>query len=293
MPDTLESTVVETVSSPNLSTPEVPIHSGPRDADRQALYERHYGGNPPPAEPAPVVETAAPAVQEPATPDPPVATLPPEVLELMQSMQAELTALKTQLTPATPPPADPAEPSWIALLREGKIKEAEDALADSVARRNQTQTIEQAVARAREVARAESAVETFVTNLRVQNPELIPMENMIAAEAQQLMALAQSQGKIKSTDDAIRIYQESVTEAVTSARKLYHTLRGDGKQEAMTRNREVISSRPIPPQQVDTTRPQVTGESQEPPAESDAQYLQKRQAINNWRKGLASKPDFA
>lgn len=280
----------DTLTSPteNLSQESpasLPV-SGPRDAERAALYEKHYGSTPPPTEqnPSEAAAQAPPATEVPA---PLVASLPPEFLTLMQSMQTELTELRTQLKPAAPPPTETPEASWVALIREGKFEEAEIAMADAIAKRNNPLTVQQAVTQAREIGRAEAEVDRYVTELRTQNPELLPMESWIASEAQKLMAVAQQSGKIKSTDDAIQSYKTSVSEAVSSARKLYQRIRGDGKQEANTRNREVLSSLPIPPQTVDNTRSQNTSEGQEPPQESVQDYLQKRSDAANKRKGLA------
>lgn len=291
MPDVLETTQTTEV----LETPQ----QSQQDINRQALYEQYYGtstgGDTTVVDPESVADTTAQVVTETATQAPPVATLPPEVLQLMQQMQTELAELRTQLKPPAPvvDTTHEPEPSWISLLREGRVKEAEDALATAVAKKNQDQLLQQSTAQTREVMRAEADIDRFTTELRTANPELVPMEKMIAVEAQELMAQARQKGLIKTTDDAIRIYKTSVTEAVTSARKLYHTLRGDGKSEAQIRQREVLSSRPVPPQQVDTSRPQVNqNQTQEPPAQTDVEYIQRRKQVSDFQKGLAPKPNF-
>jgi hypothetical protein len=291
MPDTLETPRTEQLTQ----------ETSPQELNRQALYEQYYGkqgDTAAVAEPAPVTEPVAQTEQAPGTVAP-QAVIPQEVLSLMQSMQQELAAVKTQLSQATATStaaAPPTEPTWVAMLREGKLSEFEDALAAAVGRKTADSLIQQATERSTtqtiERMRAENEIERFTTDLRSQNPELVPMERLIAAGATDRMAVARAQGLIKTTDDAIRIYKQSVTEEVNSARKLYHTLRGDGKQEAQVRQREVLSSRPIPPQQVDTSRPQVTNQEQEPPTETALDYIQKRQQTDNWKKGLAPKPNF-
>lgn len=293
MPETLESTPTEQ------SSQDTTFVASTQDNNRQALYERHYGtpdgGTAAPVETAPPTDSVAQAEQVEAPVTPAAATLPPEVLQLMQSMQQELAAVKERLTPTAATPAvDPnAEPNWVTLLREGKTNEAVRALAGDVAAINQTALIAQATAQTRETMRAEAEIDRYTTEIRGQNPDLAPMEQLIAADAGNRMAAARTAGIINSTDDAVRIYKSCVAEAVTSARKLYHTLRGDGKQEAQVRQREVLSSRPIPPQSVDTSRPQVTGtDAAEAPQETVADYLEKRRSVDNWRKGLAPKPNF-
>lgn len=292
MPEVLETT------PQTQETVETPSQQSQQDLNRQALYEQYYGtqtgGDTAVVEQSPITDTTAQVVIETATAAPVTATLPPEVIQLMQSMQAELAALKTQLKPTVPviDTTHELEPSWIPLLREGRIKEAEDAMAEAMAKKVEARLIEQSSSKTREIMRAENKVDQFVNELRIANPELVPMEKMIAADAQQLMNVAYQAGKVKTTDDAVRIYQESVTEAVSSARKLYHTLRGDGKQEAQVRQREVLSSRPISPQQVDTNRQQTNQQQQEPPAQTDVEYIQRRRAVADYQKGLAPKPNF-
>lgn len=284
----------ETPAPPQSPETAAPIST--QDQNRQALYNQYYGqtGEPAPAEVVtPTPEPTAPVVpqSEPAPP-PPVAQSP-EYLEVLQSLRAELADMKAKLpAPPPPPPAPEVEAKWIPLLREGKIAEAEAAMAEAVAALNgpaiTKAAIEQAVSQTREVMRAEAETTAYVTELRIANQDLLPMEPLIAAEAQRLMTAAQQKGNIKTTDDAIRTYKESVAEAVSSARKLYHRIRGEGNQEAQVRNREVLSSRPIPPQAVDTARPQATpGTPQETPVESPQDYLAKRTANQNRLKGLA------
>lgn len=286
MPET-----TETLETTPLTT-EQP-QSTEQDTSRAAVYEKYYGGTQPPVESVPVTEPVAQTVTDPA-PAAPVAVVPPEVLQLMTEMRSEIQALKTQLTPAvSTATTSAAEPSWIAMLREGRIEEAEAALADSVAKRNQNQIVQEAVQQERIVRQTERVIENFLGEVRAQNQDLLPMEEMIAADVQRRISVAQNSGKLKTTEDVVKIYKDCVNESVSSARKLYHQIRGDGKQEAMTRNREVLSSQPIRPQQVDTARTQaVPGQAQEPAPMSDAEYLQRRQAVASWHKGLAPKPDF-
>ena len=291
MPDTLESPQTQETQfteQPQLSQ---------QDINRNALYEQYYGtagGTPTTQETAPPTESVAQTEQVEAPVVPPTATLPPEILQLMQQMSAELAEVKAKLTPTAPVVNTEAElePSWIKLLREGRVTEAEDALAATVAKKNQQKLVEDSTNQTREIMRAENEIDRFTTEIRSANPELVPMESLIAVEAQKFMNQARIDGKIKTTDDAIRIYKLGVTEAVTSARKLYHTLRGDGKQEAQVRQREVLSSRPVTPQQTDTTRTQVDQTTQEPPQESASEYLAKREQVAAFRKGLAPKPNF-
>lgn len=272
------------------STPTTPVTEGPRDADRAALYEKHYGSTAATTEAQPVTESTA-QVEHPQVPvAPPVAQLPPEVLQLLQSMRDELAEVKSKIAQPVAPAVETPTPelAWITLMREGKVEEATNALAEFVAKKNSQQTIDQAVAQSREYSRAESTVAAHVTAVRAANPDMLALEPMISYDVTQRIAKANNAGLVKTTDDAIRVYIQSVNEAVSEARKLYQSIRGDGKQEAMTRNREVLSSRPVTPLGVNSERPQVTGETAEPVAQTDADYIKNRQTAAARLKGLSN-----
>lgn len=278
-----------------------------QDTNRQQLYERYYGSQTPQDttssggdaatdDNASVVATTDTTAQvDPVATStdtaPPAPQFPPEMLQVLQSMQQELQQTRAELATLRQPAqqqVDPAtEARWVTLLKEGKVAEAESALADSVAARVQEKiqqpVAEQTMAR----ARAGAEIETFVTNLRTQNPDLVPMERYITIEASEALAQLQSAGKIKTPEDAVREYKRVVLEATESARKLAQTLRGAGKQEAQVRNREVISSQTIAPQSVNTNRQQTTQQQQQPAVESTDDYFSKRRASINAGRNLS------
>ena len=299
MSDTLTAPVAESTPAPTPeqtpAAPAVVLNAdgvpGPTtqgnpstDEARRALYEKHYGTVPAPTEVAPVTP-AAPATPaaEPVVATPPAApAIPPEFMEALRSFQAELAAIKAQTASPTPPPAPPApeaEAPFVALLREGKVNEATAALAAEVAKLNQTQIVDQAVARAREVARAEADIESFVKDLKTANPELLIMESMVTADAQQRLAAVQASGKIKTTEDAVREYKKAVLDATESARKIAQSLRGEGKTEAMVRNREVLAASTPTPNQLNPRQP-AAPEPQEPVVESPESYLEMRKQLS-------------
>lgn len=281
-----------------------------QDTSRQQLYERYYGSQTPQISQDPtssggdaatddnasvVATTDTTAQVDPVATStdtaPPAPQFPPEMLQVLQSMQQELQQTRAELATLRQPAqqqVDPAtEARWVTLLKEGKVAEAESALADSVAARVQEKiqqpVAEQTMAR----ARAGAEIETFVTNLRTQNPDLVPMERYITIEASEALAQLQSAGKIKTPEDAVREYKRVVLEATESARKLAQTLRGAGKQEAQVRNREVISSQTIAPQSVNTNRQQTTQQQQQPAVESTDDYFSKRRASINAGRNLS------
>lgn len=284
---TSEQTPAQTVAPE--TTPALP-RGTQQDIDRAQLYEKHYGGSPAPVEQVQTPEVPAQVTHPVETLAPPVATLPPEVLQTLQAMQAELLQLREDRKPAPIVETPGTDPSWIDLLREGKIAEAEAAMAAMITKKvkaeTQSETIDAAVSRAREVARAEAEVDVFVRELRTANPELAPLEKLIAVEANEKLLILQAAGKIRTTEDTVREYKKAVSESVESARKLHQQLRGVGKQEAQVRSKEVLAASTLPPQQVDTARQQVAG-TQEKQPETTEDYFAKRKAAESSRRGLA------
>ena len=256
MPDILTPAPAETTLTPDVATtspqdPGTPIQGNPAaDEARRQLYEKHYGAPPPEdrTEPATTPEPAQ-GTATPVTPAPTPGAVPPEYMAVLQALQNELiqnreqlTALKNMVRPAEQlrPSGDAyePEPTWVSLLREGRIKEAEDAMAAAVSAKVTAPAVEQAVSRAREIARAEHDIELFVNDLKTANPELVSagMEPFVTAEAQARLARVQASGVIKSTDDAVREYKKAVIDATESARNIALKLRGQGATDAMVRS---------------------------------------------------------
>lgn len=293
-PTTPTETVVVTTPTPTPTpTSATPPLGTPQDEARRALYEKHYGTTAqppqdqvqaPPTETTAQVDPPADAVAPPATATP---TPTDAILAAMQAMQAELAALKAGMpAPPTPLPEPTAtEPSWIALLREGKVAEAEAALKDSIAKQVLPDAVAQAQAQTREYMRAEAELETFVRELRSANPELAPLEKFITSEANETLTALRAAGKILTTEDAVREYKKAVIEAKDNARKLYQQLRGAGKQEAMVRSTEVLSSTTLAPNSVDQSRTQAAPPS-EPATETTEDYFAKRRAAESKARGL-------
>lgn len=272
------------------------------ESERARLYQQYYASEAPAS--APPAEEVAPAGTESQPPasastaqveqtpagtssGPTTQPLPPEVVEMLRAVQNELAQLKTVVKPVAPTvnTEHEPEPSWIALLREGRVKEAEDALASSIAKRAQQPIVDQAVARTREVMGAQADVERFVTQLRADNPELLVMESYITANAAQALEVVRASGKIRTTDDAVREYKKAVLEATDTARKLHQTIRGSGKTEAMTRNREVLSaSTPVPTQVTERVAPGQEQAAPEP--ESMSSYFERRKAQEAKQRGM-------
>lgn len=301
MPE-LESPTVDATQQQVDAPPTQPFQGTDQDAARRALYEKHYGspapgGNEPPADPAAVPSGSTAQVEPlPSVVAPVVATLPPEVLALLQSQQGAIEAMRTQLAAMQQPQATTQvadtthepEPSWITALREGRITDAENIIADNVAKRIQQPTSDQATANATERIRAEFEIANFVTEVRAANSDLLPLEDLVATKAATTMNMLRQQGKIKTTEDAVREYKKAVLDSTESVRKIALTLRGQGKTEAAVRSREVLSaSTPTPQQTQVRTGEAQSSPDQRSPEQMTSDYMTSRMAQAQRNKGLA------
>ena len=296
MPEDNTTTVV---ASPDASQDVKPIQGNTaQDQARREMYEKHYGtagGTQQDSTPDTSTNSTAAQADTSTTVGGDPAPLPPQYIEALQAVQRELEQLRASQVRPAPVEATPdpnAEPAWISLLREGKTQEATAALAAEVAKQVEQKvkpdTIEAAVARAREISRAENEIESFVKDLRTANPELVPIEQWVTYDAQARLEAVQASGKIKTTEDAIREYKKAVLDATESARKIAQTFRGSGKTEAMTRSRDVLTASTLSPQQVDTSRTQQGSDpNKAPEPETLDNYFEKRKAQESQRRGLA------
>lgn len=274
------------------STPAAPASPAtPQATDRAAVYAQYYGSQqvePPATEPTVQSQPTAHVVQsepEPQTPEAPA--LPPEIIEVIQGLQQQVQSLQQQLTPPQPPaPASPAEEDdWIALLSQGKKAEGEAALARAI-RKNlgMDDYQQQAVQAAVERVQVENEINTFVRDLRTANPELVPMEDLISIKAQSMLEAASP--RIKSSSDFVKEYKSAVTKAAEDVRKLYQQIRSAGKEEAVTRNTQVLSSTPVPPNPVSSPREQAQTDTNAQP-DTPFDYLAKRKQREYQLRGLS------
>lgn len=262
-------------ATPQETPPPAAAEPTPQAAVRAAVYEKIYGGKP----------AEAPALAQPES-TPPVAAAPaqPDYKAQFEQLQNELVAMRQAMTPA-PPPAPPA-PDWFDLLKEGKRTEAEAAFANKLIADAGKGIVQQSVQEALEMVRVRGEVEHINNDLRVKNPDLVPLEKFIAMDAE--VRFRQAQNTIKSPDDYVRVYHESVTSAADEARKLVQQLRAAGKDEAMTIRQEIISSTGVAPNLLKTANRDAIGQPINPgqtePDMSPSSYLeQRRQAA---RSGL-------
>ena len=247
--------------------------------DRDALikkYEATYGT---PADPDPVTAPVT-AAAEPVPADAPAV---PDTNAVLQSLVAELSALKAQLAPKPEPVAAATTPQedWLALLANGKKTEGEKALAAILGPQIQEAAVQQAL----QQIIMERELDSFANKVRAENADILPMEPYIAAAANNRIQAAQAAGTIKSPADYVTVYKQAITAEIENARKLAQTLRGAGKQEAVTRQQQVMSSPTIRPNAVNLER-EAPKTDAEPAVETPQDYLAKRQAMHAKNSGL-------
>lgn len=254
----------------------------PQQADRTAIVEKYQQLYAAPAVSDTPAEQPPPAgVEEPSTSDEDQAV--EQLTAYLKSLEDEIKSLKnaTLAAPATPaaPAAElPVGQRWVELLREGKFEDAyrlirEDAANEAMARfaEERAKLINEAEQRTITRQKVESEVNTFIADLRRENPDVLPLEEHIVARAQARLQQLVDTGKITDASAWLNSYKQIVNDEVKSAKALVQQIRGAGKIDALTTKKEVLSSIPVAP------TPAVK-EQQTPAAPEDVSaYLQRRQ----------------
>lgn len=216
---------------------------------------------------------------------PPQATIPPEMVQAIQGMATELAALKSQRQAAVTP-TDTANAPWVEKIRVGDFAGAEAVLTEQIAARL-TPKIEEARSRAYQDALSASQVnnemDRYLVEVRGKNPDLVHFERYLQAPVAERVDLAKRAGKIQSTGDFLREYRAAVDAEVATIRNASLQLRGAGKEEALVRNREVVSSQTLTPQQLQI---QQAASDNQPQVESTDDYFARRKADEARRRGL-------
>lgn len=242
---------------PSEVTPAVP--AAPVDP-RTAIVEKYralgYDSTPPPAPPA-----AEPP--PPAAPDAPVsdaeATPPGEHLSPVggdvSGIREELAALKAALAdalaakpaapapepaaPTGPPPEDPDE-AWLALISQGKVKEANALLRASLLEQAKREmlgpAVEQVQAELEQRAKVQHEIDAFNTSVRSTAKDVIDagFEEQIAARVEFEISNKLANKSITDGTQLVEAYKSAVTKQVEEARKLIQRIRGDGANQART-----------------------------------------------------------
>lgn len=212
---------------------------------------------------------------------------PAELLSALQTMQDKIDRLS--IPPAVTSPAEP-EPTgteWVDLIRQGKFKEAEDSIVKATQRSLKPQldqVRQQAYQDALTASQVNNAMAEYLRDKRATNQDFAKFEDYLEAPVTRRVELAKQAGRIKTGDDLIREYKSAVDAEETKLRTLGLQFRADGKQEALTRNREVLASSTLQPQQLSITQ-SPSQDSQTPPETND-DYFARRKADEMRRRGL-------
>lgn len=295
--------VVET--SPAPSAPPVT----PQQSSRQDIYARYYtsttpptpGGQEPTPEPTAQVEPTIPVTNEPVASGVEANAKDTEISELKTRLAQLESALRqspaqpkveTPVAPTTPavqiPPADTSEAvmeQFLALLhagdKAGAFKHLKAAMTPEIKVPDQQETVNKAV----EQFKFETAIDTFLTDLRSKNADLTEDEGYISYQAQQYLAAVPKE-RMTTYADMLTEYKAAVTKALDDTRKRVQRYRVAGKEEAMVTRQQVISSSPLTPNPVTSHRD--VPKTAAPTPESASDYLAKRQAAQWQRKGISS-----
>lgn len=208
-----------------------------------------------------------------------------QLLQAVQALQNEVTTLRS--TPQSQQIV--AEPSvgWVERIRQGDFEGAQRVIAEEVQRsiKPQLEQVRQeAYQQAINATTVNLEMDRYLNKVRSDNPELAHFERYLNAPVAQRVELAKSQGRVKNGDDLVREYKAAVDAEVAELRNLGLQFRAAGKTEALTRNREVLSSTPLQPQQVQSQTSQSSAAT--PQAETTDDYFARRKADEQRRHGL-------
>jgi hypothetical protein len=231
------------------------------------------------------------------TPQPVVAQVPEELTQTLSDLRQEIAALRAQ--PQTSQTVNAAASAakklaWVEKIREGKFDEAQDSMAEYVIAQI-TPKIEAAQQKARQDAYHDAMnasqvnveVDRYLTQVRQQNPDILPFERYLQGPVTEKIQAAQASGRIKNSNDFLREYRAAVDSEVASLRTLGLQFRAAGKDEANTRRSDVLSSTPITPQQVQSNQGTQGDSTQGQAGEDTDQYFARRRQDESRRRGLS------
>ncbi len=240
-----------------------------------------------PVEPTPAEPTRYAEYYQPE-PEPLITPTPPDLTDTIRSLKEEITALRTQV--AQPPTMSTQEKqNFLSLLKDGKVEEAEEYLTSRAVERS-NRAIEERVAKLQEEitqrTRFETQINDFVSTVKSQNPDLLPFEELITTKASARLDLELKSGRIQNQSQLFKAYQKAVLDEVENTKRLIQTIRGDGKQDALTTRQQVLSSSPARPNPV-TSNGDATPKDEKQPM-TTADYLAARQKRMQATKGVTA-----
>ena len=247
--------------------------------------------------PTPVVEQPSETAEQkyarlyeaPVTPVVVDPTPPPnELLDTVKALQQQITSLSQSVNRPTPQtPQIPVEPptQWFDYLRQGEWSKAEEDLISRVRTKILSEAETNASSKAFEAMNVQLEVDRYLTKLRQDNPDIVPLEGYLQAPVQQRIESLKREGKITSNLDFVREYKATVEDEVKKLRNITSQYRAAGTQEARVRQAQVAQSTPLQPQQVSSLQEGST-QTPEAPNVSPENYFARRKAVEAIRKGM-------
>lgn len=246
----------------------------------QQIYERNYGQQ---------QQQATPPQAPPPPPQVVRAEIPEELTETIRSLAQEVQTIKSKVAPP-PAPADPEE--WVEKIRAGDFKAARQSLLNEFKKEFasdiQTKSSE-AEQRALQAMQTQMRIDEYVREVRSANPDIAPYERYLKPQVEAAVAADVQSGRIKTVDQYVSAYRKAVDTEVETLRNLRLQERAGGKQEAMTRTKQVLSSTPLAPNQTSNrTTEAEQGEIADVSSEAARMdYITRRNQALNRSRGLA------
>lgn len=279
-------------SGPPLSQPAAEPQTPTNYSARQDIYQKYYGEPQQPAQQPVATEPTAQVVPDAQDPAAPAADAPDPQQDRISQLEGQFAQVvqilermvQPQQQPVPGAPAAPAGPSptWVELVRQGKIEDAEQALFNKFESRLKTEVTSETL----EAVRVEGEVKDFLTDLRGKNPDLVQFEEFIGSKAEGRLKAELASGRIRDTAAYVDAYKRSVNAAVADARNLVQQIRAAGKNDALTVRTEVLSSSPVAPNAVDQNRGVLPTAAKPAAPQSPQDYIARRQADAARRAGL-------
>ena len=214
---------------------------------------------------------------------------PPVQVVVPQELQDTITSLRTEVQELkAKPQASTGDKTWVDYIREGDYKGAEAAMEARVAKGLEGKFNEVRQAAYNDALSANDAnyqMREYVAAVKAANPDIAKMQKYLEAPVAARIETARQAGKIKSTQDLVTAYKAAVDAEVADLRNLGLQFRAAGKDEALTRSSQVISSTALTPQQVSNER--ITSSETTEQGESTESYFARRRQDGSRRHGLS------
>lgn len=216
------------------------------------------------------------------------AEIPEELTSTLSAMRAELTELKQNVNKPTAVVTPEVKQAWVEKIKLGDYEGAERVMAEALEKRFegkfaeiQQKTYNDAVS----AAEANYQMREYVNRVKSENPDVAQFERYLEAPVAQRIESARQAGKIRNMNDFVQAHKAAIDAEVAEIRNKVLQFRAAGKDEALTRKREVLSSTAVTPQQVNSNQIIPPG-SDDNQGESMEAYFARRRSDESRRRGL-------